>query len=346
MSTFVIVDISNLFMRCRHVVQGDIDLKTGQALHIIMNSLRAVTYKFPIDHMVFAVDHGSWRKAIYPEYKAHRRFKEAQRSPIEMEEDKAFRDTLNALLTYIKEKTNVTILDQKNCEADDFVARWIQLHPDDDHVILSSDSDFFQLLADNVKIFDGMKNWTITKTGVFDEQGKQAIKKKTITEEVQTRTGLKKKKVTKLENVPAPDPEYELFKKIIRGDASDNILGSYPGAREAGSSKKPGIREAFEDRHKRGFDWTMFMENEWKDHNGNKVRVLDAYKFNKTLIDLTQQPDEIKTAMDEKIIEACQAEPKGNIGLSFLRFCHEMRLDRIKNDPNDYVKFLKQPYAK
>ena len=41
-------------------------------------------------------------------------------------------------------------LQHKNCEADDFIARWIQKSSNDKHVIPSSDSDFYQLLNNNV----------------------------------------------------------------------------------------------------------------------------------------------------------------------------------------------------
>ena len=30
------------------------------------------------------------------------------------------------------------------------IAMWIQQHPDDEHIIVSTDSDFYQLLAINV----------------------------------------------------------------------------------------------------------------------------------------------------------------------------------------------------
>lgn len=345
-ATYAIVDVSNLFHRCKHVTQGDAATKAGMALHICFNSLRQIWRKFNATHIVVAVDGGSWRREVYPEYKAHRRVQDALKTKAEREEDALYFDAMKMFLEFLQKRTNVTILESKGCEADDFVARWIQLHPEDQHIIFSGDSDFYQLLADNVKIYDGVKQWTITKDEVLDENDKPATKEKTVTEKIIGKTGKVrevKKKIT--ESIEAPDPEYELFKKIIRGDSSDNIMSAKPGVRENGSAKKPGIKEAYDDRHGRGFDWTMFMQDEWEDHEGNMVKVQDAYYRNQQLIDLSQQPQEIKDLMDSVILEAVQAPRKSQVGIYLLRFCEEMALINIAKHPNDYAVFLQAPYS-
>ena len=197
-----------------------------------------------------------------------------------------------------------------------------------------------------MKIYDGVKNVTITLQEVLDENDKPATKKKTINEKFITKTGkVKEQKKTITEAISPPDPEYELFKKIIRGDSSDNILSAKPGARENGSMKKPGIREAFDDRHGRGYDWTLFMQDEWEDHEGNMVKVIDAYHFNKHLIDLRDQPQEVKDLMDSVIVEQCQKAPKSGVGVWFLKFCKEMDLPNLAKNPNDYATLLQAPYS-
>lgn len=345
-ATYAIVDVSNLFHRCKHVTQGDAATKAGMALHICMNSLRQIWRKFNATHIVVAVDGGSWRRDVYPDYKAHRRVKDSLKTKAEREEDALYFDAMKLFLEFLRKRSNVTVLESGGVEADDFVARWIDLHPTDNHIIFSGDSDFYQLLADNVKIYDGVKQWTITKDEVLDENDKPATKEKTITEKVIGKTGKVrevKKKIT--ESIEAPDPEYELFKKIVRGDSSDNIMGAKPGVRENGSAKKPGIREAYNDRHSRGYDWTMFMQDEWEDHEGNMIKVADAYKLNESLINLREQPQDVKDKMDAVILEAVQQPRKQGVGIYLLRFCEEMALINIAKHPNDYAVFLQAPYS-
>jgi 5'-3' exonuclease len=346
-ATYAIVDLSNLFHRARHVIQGDAALKAGNTLQIAFNSLRKLWREYKATHVVVALDKSSWRKDVYPEYKAHRRVQDALKTKSEREEDEFFFDTMKVFIEFLRKRTNVTILESPGCEADDFIARWIDLHPDDQHIIMSSDSDFYQLLAPNVRIHDGVKGVTISLDSVLDENGKPAVKEKTVTEKFIGKTGKERevKKKVKEELTP-PNPDYELFKKIIRGDASDNIMSAKPGVRENGSSKKPGIKEAFEDRHGRGYDWTMFMQDEWEDHEGNMIKVLDAYKRNQHLIDLRQQPDDIKELMDSVIIEACQAPRKQGVGIYFLKFCEEMNLPNLAKNPNDYATVLQASYTK
>jgi len=345
-ATYVLVDSHNLFHRAKHVTQGDAATKAGMALHICFNSLKKLWRDFGATHIVVATEGKSWRREVYPEYKAHRRVSEALKTKNEREEDELYFDTMKLFIEFLQNRTNVTVLGSKRCEADDLIARWIQLHPDDNHIIFSGDSDFYQLLADNVKIYDGVKGWTITKNEVLDENGKPAVKEKTITEKVIGKSGKVrevKKKIT--ESISPPDPEYELFKKIIRGDSSDNIMSAKPGVREKGSSKKPGILEAYNDRHGRGYDWTMFMQEEWEDHEGNMVKVQDAYKQNQHLIDLTQQPQDVKDLMDATILDAVQQPKKSQVGIYFMRFCDQMALLNISKNPNDYAVMLQAPYS-
>ena len=346
MATYAIVDASNLFHRCKHATMGDAATKAGMALHICFNSLRQIWRKFGATHIVVALDKSSWRREVYPDYKAHRRVADALKTKHEQEEDALYFDAMKHLIEFLRKRTNVTVLESVGCEADDFVARWIDLHPDDQHVIFSGDSDFYQLLADNVKIYDGVKQWTITKDEVLDDKDKPAVKERTVTEKIIGKNGKVrevKKKVT--EAISPPDPEYELFKKCIRGDASDNIMSAKPGVRENGSSKKPGIKEAYDDRKGRGYDWTLFMNDEWEDHEGNIIKVQDAYRRNQHLIDLRQQPEEIKQLLDAVILEAVQQPKKSGVGIWFLKFCEEMALVNISKNPNEYATMLQAPYT-
>lgn len=349
MSTYILVDYANLFHRSKHAVQGDVDMKAGMAMHIAFNSLKKMWNMFNADHVVVCLEGGSWRKDISSDYKANRAIRDLERTKKEIADDEFFFDVMDQFATFLDKQTNVTVIKESKIEADDIIARWIALHPNDNHVIFSGDSDFYQLLAENVSIYDGVKDQTITINSITGGDGKPVTK---------TRTVRKKNKfgkvVTKKETImlTAPNPEYELFKKIVRGDTSDNIFPAYPGVRENGSSKKPGIIEAFADRHNKGYDWNAFMLTEWEKitfEDGESetitVKVADEFKKNNLLINLSAQPEEIKAKIDNAIIRATQKENKKNVGIRLLQFCGKMDLVRIAQSPEQYAKILQAKYG-
>ena len=146
---YILVDTANTFFRSKFAIQSDLDSKIGMALHITFNSIRKVWQDFKGDHVVFCLEGRSWRKDFYEPYKANRKASRDALTPAEQEEDQAFWKAFDELREYIDKRTNCTVLQHAECEADDFIARWIQNHPDDKHVIVSSDSDFYQLLDTN-----------------------------------------------------------------------------------------------------------------------------------------------------------------------------------------------------
>jgi 5'-3' exonuclease len=208
------------------------------------------------------------------------------------------------------------------------IARFIHLHPNDTHYIISTDSDYVQLIAPNVLQYNGVTNELITIDGYFKDNGKPVLDKKT-------------KEPKLLEGTP----EYLLFKKIIRGDAGDNVFTAYPGVREKGSKNKIGIMEAFEDRDKQGFNWNSFMLSRWVDHEGVEHRVRDCYERNKTLIDLKAQPQDIKDAVDQRIKESVRVTTTPQVGIHFMKFCGKYELTKISEQAEAYAKWLNAPYT-
>ena len=120
-------------------------------------------------HVVFCLEGRSWRKDFYEPYKANRKVARDALTPAEQEEDQAFWKAFDELKEFIDKRTNCTVLQHGECEADDFIARWIQNHPDDEHVIVSSDSDFYQLLTDKVTQYNGITNCHIKLDGVVND---------------------------------------------------------------------------------------------------------------------------------------------------------------------------------
>ena len=111
-------------------------------------------------------------------------------------------------------------------------------------------------------------------------------------------------------------------------------------------SGKIGIIDAFNDRHDKTYNYVNFMRQEWEDHNNNKNIVEDVYNLNRSLIDLTAQPQEIKDAMDE-VFSYVENNPKTvpQVGVNFVKFCSRYDLRRISELPNKYVDILKEPLS-
>jgi 5'-3' exonuclease len=325
--SYILVDAANMFFRARHVVRGDLDTKIGMAMHIMFSSVNKAWRDLNGSHVVFCFEGRSWRKDFYPPYKAQRKELRDKMSVSEQEEDTAFFEAFDDFKAFLHEQSNVTVLQAQGCEADDFIARWIQTHPNDKHVIISSDSDFYQLINERVTQYNGITNQHITLDGVFDDKGKPVKDKK---------TG---------EQKTIDSPGWLLFEKCIRGDKSDNIFPAYPGARKKGSKNKIGMLEAYEDRLGMGFNWNNFMLQRWTDHNDKEHVVRDDYLRNVQLIDLTAQPDEIKAVLDEAIVEAVQAEHKSQVGLRFMKFCGKWNLVRIGENAQDHAAYLGASYA-
>ena len=320
-----LIDTANTFFRARHVASrsNDINEKIGMAMHLTLSSVNQIVRKFGIDHVIFCLEGRSWRKEFYKPYKANRA---KTLTPDQAEEDKLFWETYENFVTYLSEKTNASVLRCHNAEADDVIARFIHLHPDDTHYIISSDTDFVQLISENVHQYNGVSGKLIKLDGYYDDQDRPIKDKKT-------------KEHKRLE-----DPEYLLFKKCIRGDATDNVFSAYPGVREKGTKNSVGIREAFDDRNKQGFNWNNLMLQKWVDHNGEEHRVRNDYERNRTLIDLTAQPEEIKEMVDNVIRNNIRTTMTTGVGVHFMKLCGKYELTRISESADTYAKWLNAPY--
>ncbi len=255
---------------------------------------------------------------------------------------------MDGLLEFLRDETRCTVLQAPGLEADDFVAHWIRRRPDARHVLVSSDSDFVQLLAPNVVIRDPLHERTLDLGGVTDDAGRR------LAFAVDTASGRLR--------VGQPDPSFEppadwrrlaLFVKIVRGDSTDGVFPAYPGVRFEGSSKRVGLREAWEDRADKGWHWQNFMQQTWDKlpppplpgsplpaSSVTTVRVLDEFRFNETLIDLTRQPDEVQAAMDAVIDEAVSRPPPPPVGMAFLRWCARHDLPSLGREAEEHARYL------
>jgi len=321
--TYILVDTANTFFRARHVIKGDADIKLGMAFHITLNSIKKAWQDFEGSHVVFCLEGRSWRKDYYEPYKRNRSDARAALTPKEQEEDQLFWESFDMFKDFIAEKTNCTVLQHPQLEADDLIAGWIQSHPDSKHVIISTDSDFVQLIAPNVSQYNGVMEHHITHEGIFDKKGNRVLDTKT------------------KEPKAIPDPQWLLFEKCIRGDSSDNVFSAYPKVR------KNKLEEAFRDRQNKGFAWNNLMLQRWVDHNGEEHRVLEDYERNRKLIDLTQQPDDIKEKIFGTIKENIDKEKNvSQVGIRLLKFCQLYDLKKISEQAQQYAEPLNARYHK
>lgn len=109
------------------------------------------------------------------------------------------------------------------------------------------------------------------------------------------------------------DVGYDLFLKCIRGDQSDNIKSAYPRVRE---SK---IKKAWED----DLELLNLMETIINDK-----KVGDTFKFNQQLMDLSMQPDYIRKAVLDKILN--YNHNKYN-QIKVMKFFKDNNLDNFKD---------------
>jgi 5'-3' exonuclease len=326
---YLLVDAMNLFFRARHVAHkgSEISERVAMSLHIVMMSMNKAWRLHNADHIVVCLDGRSWRKDFYSPYKKNREVAREALTDQERDENEEYFSAFGELMEFLEDKTNVTVVSCDIGEADDLIARWIHYHPDDQHTIVSSDTDMVQLLAPNVDQYNGITQELITLNGITNDRGKPVIDKK-----------------TKLPKV-VEDPQWQLFVKCMRGDPGDNVFSAYPGVRIKGSTKKVGLTEAFADREKKGYAWNNIMLQRWTDHNKVEHRVLEDYKRNVELIDLTAQPAHIKEKLDGCIVDSTAVvKNKQMVGAHFLKFCGRYDLVKLSENASTFGEILSAAY--
>ena len=325
---YALIDTANTFFRARHIASRNstVEEKVAMALHLTLASTNQIVRKFQIDHVAFCLEGRSFRKNLYAPYKRNRAVDTMSQTEAEVEENTMFWQTYETFIQFLKEKTNVSVLRDPNAEADDLIARFIHLHPEDNHWIISTDTDYDQLITDRVVRYNGVGNELVTLNGYLKENGKPVLDKE------------KKPKLL-------GDPQYLLWKKCMRGDTSDNIFSAFPGVREKGSKNTVGLIEAYADRTKQGYAWNNLMLQHWQDHNGVEHRVRDDYERNRKLIDLTAQPDDVKLSVDTNIREGVRRTTTPQVGIHLMKFCGKYELNKIADNADTYARWLNSPYV-
>jgi 5'-3' exonuclease len=173
------IAISNIFAQ-------KVTVSEDMVRHMILNSLRMDNLKYRKEYgtMVLACDGGSWRKQIYPQYKANRK---TSRDASGLDWQEFFR-ILGMVRDEVKEHLPYKVVHIQGIEADDIIGGLTEktqnFGENEPVMIISADKDFIQLQQySNVRQFSPM-----------------------------TKAFVKEKDATQY-----------LFEHIIRGDSGDGI---------------------------------------------------------------------------------------------------------------------------
>lgn len=149
----IIVDFSAIAMS--NVLAMDLPAEEDILRHTILMSLKAIyrKHKEQYGEMVIACDNRSWRRDVYPEYKARRR---AERDEGDAEYWQRLYEILDLIKFEISENLPWKVVSVPRCEADDVIACLVKQTQEfgymQDVLIIGADGDYKQLLRyPNVK---------------------------------------------------------------------------------------------------------------------------------------------------------------------------------------------------
>ena len=88
------------------------------------------------------------------------------------------------------------------------------------------------------------------------------------------------------------------------------------------------------------------MLQRWVDHNGEEHRVLDDYTRNVVLCDLTAQPGDIRSIIND-VIEDATEQPKAitQVGIKLMKFCAKHDLVKVGEQVQSYSEPLNARYV-
>lgn len=317
----LLVDTNNIAFRAKHSIRHSTEDKIIFSFHLMLSSLLYCSKKFDFSYVAFFLDGKSWRYDFYKNYRIGRRIQNHLKSKDEKEDDKKFLEGINKFSDFLRTKTNVPVLMSPRLEADDLISCWIKMFPQHNFIILSSDSDFQQLISENTILYDNAKKKIMSLNGVYDDNWNRIL--------FDNKTG-KPLEV---------NPEWFLFKKIVRGDISDSVFSAYPGVREYK------IRKAFDDRFNQGYDWVSFMSSTWTDIEGNTRVVGDEFEKNKKIISLIDLPEDVIQEANSVILKEITKERNNNVGVWLMQFANKYGLKTVSDNIEKIAIILSQNFC-
>jgi len=245
------IDVSHMAYRFLFANARDIEAVGMNLLRhmLLKNGILFYLNKFKPDRcfVCFDTKGSNWRYDVLPTYKGQRK---ANREKHNIDWQEFFK-LLEDFQTELRDFFPIYSIKHDSLEADDIIAHLVRNNQDRNKIIVTSDSDYVQLLKyRNTKLFDPMKN---------------------------------KFKVCE-------SPRYELEKKILTGDKSDNIPAIRPRCGEKTAEK---LIESGEIKK-------LLLEI---DSDGNPGEIKRNYDRNKLLINLDDTPEELLRELDDSLDE-------------------------------------------
>lgn len=330
---YTLFDMNNLVHRSWHSlkkrVRGFDNLTQMQKSSLVISStLQIIKSSYNIfipQATVFCFDNKSWRKEYYKDYRLARRNNIKNPADIEQSENIGF--IIESLLELFR-TTNSYILEHNKIEADDWIAGWIHYHKEDEHLIITRDSDLKQLVSAGTCLFDPTPKILYTTRGLYLKEEKSDNNNELLYNVEWS------KLLDKNNDHIMFDPGWELFEKIIRGDKSDDIPSSYPNV------LTKTLKKVYYDNDI--IQWNNFLNNTKFIIDGNEVLLKERYELNKRLIDLSYQPDDIKIIINNTIEQVINEPNHTMTELNFIEFLNKFKLYKIKDNMEEYLKIFEK----
>lgn len=264
MEKMLLIDFNNLAIRnlfTREIEATSDNPNFDLWEFMIFEQIYDYSFKFKnVTEIVLAVDHKqSWRKKIYPPYKENRK-KTRDKDEVDWQTVYA---RMRQFIDELKKNIPFKILTTEFCEGDDIIAVLVNEIPEKKKVILTTDSDYKQLIdGERVKVYDPLK-------GKFME---------------------------------CDDCQEFLLYSILKGQAKDNIYNVKVPDNWPSQLRKPPLGDkTVEKILDKGLDSFLdtpithkkkYTDDEGIDQELNEtVTPRERYKINQKLIDLSQIPD-------------------------------------------------------
>lgn len=163
----ILVDMGGIVFS--HVVQDRINSKE-LLRHTVLNTLLGLNKRFRNEYgeMVLCCEGGSWRRDVFPQYKAHRRAAREEQAATDPENAKLWAEIwqwVGELLDEWSEHIPWRVVKVWKAEADDIIGTLaisfssnLDFGSEEKTVIVSRDKDFFQLQTPDVRQWDPVNN--------------------------------------------------------------------------------------------------------------------------------------------------------------------------------------------
>ena len=159
----ILIDFSNVIVgsiMVAHKVPDEERFSEDFIRHLVLNSIRAyrTKYKQKYGEIVICTDfHSSWRKNVFPNYKAHRKAAREKQKEEKGLDWSALFDTISRIIVEIDTFFPYKVIKVAHAEGDDVIAVLAKSFKEKS-LIISSDKDFSQLYKyRHIKQFSPMK---------------------------------------------------------------------------------------------------------------------------------------------------------------------------------------------